>query len=170
MAWTPELNVVDLTPVIDNLLGYIGGNQTDALTWANGGTGLDDMTLYSNAAGRLASQYPQLIVLTQSDEGELESDTLLTTEFRIRLEVAVMGTADELPAKAKTYDLAVRSMLVNIPNATMTAGMKTTTRLWKRDWPATVYDILRGGTGKQANSFLQIFQTEATYIFQTNLV
>jgi hypothetical protein len=167
MTWEPELNVVDLTPVVDNLLGYIEDNQTDALEWASAG-GLAPLTTYKNAAGRLSTIYPQLIVLTQTDSGEVGTDSLASTEFVLRIETAVMGTADELPTVTKQYDLAIRSMLVNVPSEMLCAGMKTTTRVMEREIPATVYDVLRGT--KRANSYLQIFQTEMTYIFQTNLV
>lgn len=169
MTWAPELNVIDLSPVIDNLLGYIETNQQDAFDWANGGPGLAPFAaIYPNAAGWLKSIFPYLLVIVQQDEGETGGDTLLNTTFRCRLEMAIMGKADELPLLTRKYDLAVRSMLVNIPSETLCAGMKTETVLWKQDWPASVYDVLRGS--KTANSFLQIVQTEMSYIFQTNLI
>jgi hypothetical protein len=169
MAWDPQLNVIDLTPVIDNLLGYIRDNQSDALFWANGGAGLDDFQgIYPNASGWLSSLYPYVLVLVQEDEGETEGDTLLSTTLRLRLEVAVTGTKDDLSGKAKRYDMALRSMLINIPGDTLTADMKTNTVLWKQEWPKTVYDVT--SRDKKTNAFVQMFQTEMTYIFQTNLV
>lgn len=174
MAWTPKINVVDLTPVIDNLLAYIEANQTDALAWAHGGPGLDDFAaIYPNASGWLRSLYPYLMVLTHADRGEegtdeATADEMAVSVLSIRFEVVITGTADELPEQSKEYDQALRSMLMNIPAATLTNGCMTLTRVVPPALPSSVYDVLRPGI--KPTQFMQIFQTVMEYTLATNLV
>src|SRR3954470_13382744 len=102
MVWTPKANVIDLTQVADNLLGYIEANQTDALIWANGGTGLDDFAkFYTNAVGRLQTQFPSLMILTQRAEADLSGEILLSG-LEITLEGTIAGKdTDSLVRDAK---------------------------------------------------------------------
>ena len=115
MAWNPTQNVVDLTPVIGNLLAYVEANQQDALEWAHGSSGIDPFAaIYPNAAGWLRSLYPYLMVVTHQDRGEdaeTENGDVIVTTFTLLFEVAVKGNADELPTLTKEYDRALRSML-----------------------------------------------------------
>jgi hypothetical protein len=167
MVWSPKLNVVDLTLTVDNLLAFIEANQTEALSWANGGPGLADFAaIYPNTIGWLKSKFPSLLVLGQADEGDGGNEgSLVETRLGLRFETAVMGTPDELPILTKKYDLALRSMLVNVPSATLIAGSATITRAYVSAWPASVYDRLReAGRG---NSFLQVFQTSMEYTLIT---
>lgn len=165
MTWAPETNVVDLRLAADNILGYIGDNQSEAHAWANGGTALPDyQKLYSNAAGRLGSLFPSLMILDQEDEGEeaeTENGDVLLTGLKLTFECTVTGSdPDELVLTTKKYDMALKSMLANIPSATITANGLVTAHAWVKQI-GTKYDILRGQ--KTANSFLQIFQTQVIY-------
>lgn len=165
MAWTPTKNVVDLTKIVDNLLNYIEDEQTDALTWANGGTsGLDDFaSFYTNASGRLYTKFPSLMVLGQQDDGEEaetdEGDVLVTT-LDLIMEVTLSGpNADDLVLTTKVYDLALKSMLANIPAATLTADSKVATHAVIIQL-GTKFDVLNKLSAKV---FIQVFQTEVIY-------
>src|SRR5687768_12373809 len=124
MPWTPKKKVVDLTKIVDNLLTYLAAQDTDALVWTQP---LVDPPLapfaafYSNASGRLATKFPQLIVLDQehaAEEAETEDGDVLVIPFVLTLEVAITGSnTDTLVANTKKYALALESMLANIPSA-----------------------------------------------------
>jgi hypothetical protein len=169
--WTPTRNVVDLTPVIDNLLGYIEANNQDALVWAKGSPGLDPFAaVYPNASGWLKSLYPYVMVLNHADSGkDAEDDAngeLVVTTLNLAFEVAVMGKADEISRKSMQYDLALRSMLVNVPGETLVDGCKTFTRAYASEWPESTYDVLR--PGDRPKQFMQVFNTAMVYTIVTN--
>ena len=65
MTWAPKNQVLDLTPIVDNLLAFIDTNDEAALEWASGDTLPGFKGLYPNATGRLATLFPQIIVLDQ---------------------------------------------------------------------------------------------------------
>lgn len=169
MAWTPKEQVLDLTPIIDNLLGYIEANDADALAWANGGDAMDEFAgLYPNASGRLATKFPQLIVLDQEIRvqiggSENEGDILIGT-LALTLEGAVMGKdVDPLVQDAKVRAKAVESMLMNIPLATLAAGCSPAITSAVCMGYQTAHDQVKGQGGKSASSWLQIWQTRAEY-------
>ena len=159
--WTPENKVLDVVNVVDNLLAYIGDNQTDALEWANGGTPMDDFaSLYPNAPGRLISKFPALICLSQAYETDLTGD-LLIAGLELKFEGAVTGpNLDDLTLNTKRYAMAVESMLANVPSATLSAGATNTIQATLFEI-GTAFDLT--GQLKTANSFLAIFQTKAIY-------
>ena len=70
--WNPQFKVIDTRFLGQNILDYIETNQEDALTWANGGAGLDPLAkFYTNAAGRLQTIFPSLMILAQTNETDL---------------------------------------------------------------------------------------------------
>lgn len=167
MAWTPPTNVIDLSQIADNLLGYIEANQEDALEWANSGPGLNPFAkLYTNASGRLQTIFPSLMILSQTCETDLSGSTLIAG-----LELALEGTiggpnADELVADTKKYAKAMESMLANIPSADLTANSDPamTAELFEIE---TRLDILRGQA--RPTAFLQIFQTRCVFRLVTHV-
>lgn len=166
MAWTPTIQVVDATRPVENLLAYIEEYGADAIQWANGGTALPDFaTLYSNASGRLGTQFPLLMVLNQQMETDLTGDALVAG-LEITLEGAVTGSdTDELVYTSKAYAMAVESMLANISSDDLMAGSYKSTHAALFEL-RTVFDILHGF--KTANSWLQIFQTKVIYKLTTS--
>jgi hypothetical protein len=139
----------------------------EPVTIGESGIDLDDyQRLYPNAAGRLGSIFPQFIVLNQEfteDEGETEGGDILVSKLALTLEVAVTGPdADRLVLATKAHDLALRSMLKNIPSATLTGDSNQTIH---GDCTAlqTVFDVLSGTGGKRGSSFMQLFQVKVEY-------
>lgn len=172
MTWAPTNKVVDLTKVVDNLLGYIEAQQTDALVWAKDTSddALPDFAgIYPNATGRLATKFPQLIVLDQehlAEAGDTDNGDIVRITLALTLEVALTGPdADALVLTTKKYGLALESMLVNIPAATLTADSKATTHGYLAKYQ-TVYDVVVGYK-KEASNWLQIFQTRVEYVLLT---
>jgi hypothetical protein len=161
MPWTPQQQVIDLSQLADNLLGYIEANQTAALSWANGGAGLDDFAkFYTNASGRLQTIFPSLMILTQRAEEDLAGDAL-QAGWEGTLEATVSGgDPDMLVANTKLYEKAIKSMLANIPSDTLTANSDPITRAHIFEIE-TRFDILRGQS--KATGFLQIFQVRFVY-------
>lgn len=160
MAWAPTKNVIDLSQVADNVLGYIETNQVDALTWA-GGIALGGFAkFYTNASGRLQTIFPSLMILTQTCETDLSGEVLVAG-FEMTLEGTVGGSdPDILVADTKIYAKAVESMLANIPSASCTADSDPSMNasLFEIE---TVLDIVRGH--QTPTAFLQIFQTRCVY-------
>lgn len=159
MAWLPTAKVIDLSQTADNLLAYIAANQTDALEWAE--PGLDDFQkFYTNASGRLATQFPSLMILSQRVDTDLAGDTL-DAALQLILEATISGSdADELVAKTKHYSKAVESMLLNVPSEVLMANAEGYHRSYAVELE-TELDILRGQQSPSA--FLQIFQTRVVY-------
>lgn len=169
MAWTPQRQVIDVSPAKDALLSFIEANNTDALDWANNGPGLAPFAaVYPNASSRLRTLFPSIALIAWGFGNTDESDEAADAILSLRFEVEITGTADTLPGLVEKYDLAVRSMLVNAPlMSNLTQGSKSVTHMWAPDDPATTFDVLRGF--KNAD-FLQRFQTEIDYKLMTNLI
>lgn len=164
MTWAPTKQVIDLSGVVDNLLEYIETNQADAHLWANGEPLDDYKALYPNATGRLSTKFPHLIVLDQEHKGEdtdTEQGEVLAITLVLTLEGAVTGSnVDTVVNNAKKYALALESMLMNIPSATLTGSASV------HGYCAgyqTASDLFKAHGGKTASSWLQIFQTRCEY-------
>jgi hypothetical protein len=114
MAWAPQKQVIDLSQIADNLLGYIEANQVEVLDWASNGDGLTPFAkFYTNASGRLQTIFPSLMILNQTCETDLAGDK------------------------------GIESILANIPSADLTANSDPimTAALFEIE---TRLDILRG--------------------------
>jgi hypothetical protein len=159
MAWAPQKQVIDLSQIADNLLGYIEANQVEVLDWA--GDNLNPFAkFYTNASGRLQTIFPSLMILSQTCETDISGD-ILVAGLELTLEATIGGpNADELVANTKLYAKSVESMLANIPSATLTANSDPimTAALFEIE---TRLDILRGQQSPTA--FLQIFQTRCVF-------
>lgn len=161
MPWTPKNNNFDYAPVIDNLFTYFAANQTDALDWANGGSGLTDFAeFYNNATGRVTSNFPfMLFVDAESDE---RYEDQLLAEFQFTLEYAITGAdKDQMILDAWKYDTAIKSMITEIDVRTeLFAGSKTpvvghVTRM------RPLFDVI--GQGKNSKNWVQRSALEVTY-------
>lgn len=158
MAWTPETNVIDLSQIADNLIGYIEANQDDVLTWAGGVAPFQKF--YTNASGRLQTIFPSLMILSQTAETDISGDILIAG-LEMTLEATISGpNADELVANTKLYAKGIESILANIPSASLTANSDPvmTSSLFEIE---TRLDILRGQ--KSPTAFLQVFQTRCVF-------
>lgn len=168
MAWTPKEQVLDLTPLIDNILGFIETNDDDALAWASGltvGETAPFAGIYSNASGRLATLFPQVMVLDQevSVKPNDNQGDVLNGILALTFEGAVTGkTADETTQTAKVYAKAVESMLVNLTTSLIAATSPQITDAICLGYQ-TAHDQVKGAAGKSASSWLQIWQTRVEY-------
>jgi hypothetical protein len=162
MAWTPDFKVIDQRTLAENILGYLEANQTDALAWA--GTGLRDFVrFYTNASGRLATEFPCLMILTQNLETDLTGDQL-QGDLQLVLEGALSGSdTDQLVADAKKYAMAVESMLANIPSTTVATDANQYHKVFITELE-TRHDIIKTIT----SGFLQIFQVRVRYAVLTS--
>jgi hypothetical protein len=158
--WTPTKQVIDLTPIAENLLSFIEANDEDALVWAGGVDLAEFAATYTNASGRLQTRFPCLMVLAQESETDLAGEANIAG-FQMTLEGTVSGPEpNQLVSDTKKYAKAVESMLANIPSATLTAGCDppNTATLFEIE---TRLDILRGIATPSA--YLQIFQIRCVY-------
>ena len=159
--WNPQFKVIDTRFLGQNILDYIETNQEDALTWANGGAGLDPFAkFYTNASGRLQTIFPSLMILAQTNETDLTGDQL-QADFDLVLEGTVTGSdPDDLVANTKKYAMAVESMLLNITSDELTEDSNQYHKGFSLEIE-TVFDILRGQVTPSA--FTQIFNTRVKY-------
>lgn len=165
MAWTPAQSVNDVSVIADNLLTFIDTNQADAMAWA----GIQSQRfakLYPNAAGRLASIFPNLMIIRQRQANDFTGEILLSA-VEITLEgAATSGDADELTITSKQMAMAVESMVLNMQPADLMLNSVTNgfARVIELE---TEFDILRGAGGRGATNFLQLWQTRIVWQIYT---
>lgn len=162
MSWNPTQQIINLAPILDNLLGYIADNQGDAHKFANDDDAMDDYTIYPNATGRLATKFPQLLVLRHGHAGEsaeTENGDVLVITWRLLFEGAVSGRdTDELVVTARRYAYALESMLANIPTASLSTDIS---HAFLANY-STEFDQIGQG-GKSASSWVQVWQTACEF-------
>lgn len=161
MSWQPTQQVIDVSPVIDNILAYIAANQGEANTWAFGNT-VDDLHLYPNVTGRTATKFPQLIVIAhrhRGEAGETDNGDVLMITLETLFEVAVSGKDHtQLVIDARKYAHALESMLANITTEDISADIS---HAYVESYETSFDEIGQGG--KSASSWLQIFQTRCEF-------
>lgn len=158
--WEPQINVVDVTQIRDNLIEYIKANQVAALTWANAGRMLPHIKSF-NISPRLVTVFPSLTLLQMEHESKWEND-ILEIAFAISMEVAIVhGNKDTLADRGPKYSMAMESMLSNVPETTFQQG--------------SIIDITSTGMGakttfavqeKYKTQFIEIFQTRASWVIE----
>lgn len=159
--WQPSINVLDLRFIPDNILNFIRANQKDALKWANAGASLPEFKSFYTSP-RLVKVFPSITVL-QTESGEKVED-LIEGAYSAVFEIAIKhGKEDYLSAVSKKYDLAIRSMLSNIPETTFseTSIIPISSQISELE---TSFDVSREGK----NYYLQIFQTKATWVLEAS--
>lgn len=158
MAWTPQINVFDETPVKDNLNAFIQANQTEALKWANGGTSLPPITVF-NRSVRLTTQFPALTWLQTSHDANYGDGGLLLIEFEALIEVAIIhGNMDTAADRIVRYAMALESMVVNLPETTFKQGSILTI-----ESTSGRFRITHAEQGKYKNKYIQVFQARAVW-------
>jgi len=122
MAWTPTVNILRSRAIAENLLAYISANQADAILWANG-TPIRAIAQFSDSvANRTNPVYPSIAIESTEDAqvfGEDIHDGAFIVTFEVLVESASPTTA---VSEAKVYDTAIKSMIANIPAATIATG------------------------------------------------
>lgn len=157
MVWTPPNQVFDSSKAIENTFGFIQTYQSDALTWAaNGGTVPADLAVFYNSI-RNVSVFPALTVLGTSELEEWED--INDSVFILNLVCDIQsGDEDAAAATARTYALALKSMLANMAETTLFQNSiipisATVKRI------QVEYDFL----AKQNHKFIQSFQIQAEW-------
>lgn len=106
--------------------------------------------------------FPALTLL-QSETSE-EFGEIVGGVYSIVLETAIAsGNQDYLSHISKKYDYALRSMLANVPETTLSENsiIETSARIVDVQ---TSFDVL----GKQTNQFLQVFQIRASWAVEAS--
>lgn len=161
MAWNPTYNVIDVGRIGTNLLAFFEENQEEALTWANGGEILSPFVkFYSSASGRLATQFPLLMILSKEvaqDSGGDAIEAVMSLTFEGMIQG---GKPDDLVSIAPAYVRAVESMIANIPAEDFRAGLASYT-IPQLLTLATEFDVLASsGAG---GAYLQTFRTRVQF-------
>lgn len=124
MPWNPNLAATDISLIWPNLRAWIEANQVDALSWANGGAGLDPFAqIYNSAAGRAHTVWPDLMVTGDAAKTDYGDEGLMVSYGLALVMRLVDPDPDVLIAKGKKYLRAVESMIVNCPVATLLNGV-----------------------------------------------
>lgn len=161
MAWPPNghTQVFDERKIKDVLIKYFKTNQIEAITWANNGSGLEPIKAFHKSA-RLTSIFPALTVLQTDHSQAFGAGGISLIVFNATLELAIThGKQDELTDRASIYDMALRSMLANVPETTLNEGSIIPITSTLRDIE-TIYDV----QGKLKNRFIQISQTRVSWV------
>lgn len=164
MAWNPDIQVLDARNFPSNILGFIRDNQTDALSWANGGSALPDIESFYKSP-RLVNVFPSLTVLQHNYQNAIASEDTIQMDYAITLETAILhGLEDYLASNSPKYAMAIESMLANIPETTLnqTSIIEIASVIIKTE---TAFDLL----DKRKSQFLQVFQTRATWRMEASL-
>jgi hypothetical protein len=162
MVYEPQVQVIDVRGIRDNLIAYMKEAQTDVLAWANDNRRLEEIKAFYKSA-RKVSVFPSLTCISMDHKAKWSD--ILEVDFSIVFEVALIhGNADTLADLGPKYAMALESMLVNVPETTFnegsiipltSTGMATDTRFAAQE---------RYGTGK----FIEIFQTRATWALEAS--
>lgn len=129
MVWNPTERATDIRAISPNLLAYFRTNQTQALNWANSGTGLADFAvIYNTNEGLLYTIFPNLMVFRERHRSRF-TDGGQDIEYSFDFIYEVAGAdATALRVNAKKYGYALESMILNIPSATLMNGVSNYTR------------------------------------------
>lgn len=127
MVWNPTQSATDIRAIIPNLLGYIETNAPAALSWANDSVALDTFkTIFNNASRGTVIEFPSLIVSGDRATTVID-DRGLVIIYTIELEMMITGPEPtQLTKDIKAYVMAVESMILNIPMATLMANVDGT--------------------------------------------
>jgi hypothetical protein len=163
MAWPPteHFQVFDERATADNIFDFLKSSQSDALAWADGGSGLPAITKF-HASPRLTTVFPALTILQSEHSSAWGNGGILLIVYSLTLELALThGKQDDLTANAKKYVMALESMLANIPETTFSENsiIPITTTLREME---TVFDI----QGKIKNRFIQVSQTKVSWVVE----
>lgn len=165
MAWTPTLAIITPRAVPVNLLTYVTDStrQTDALTWA-GDSSLKLIKTFSNSvANRAIPVFPSIAFSDDNDAQEFGED-VIQAAYSFTFEVSIQNAdPDTAVTNARVYDKALRSMIVNCPDATIISGTGALPE-------ASLITIETGfepiKTNEKQNDFLQQFQIRVTYVLR----
>lgn len=160
MAWTPTYKVLDTRRIADNLLAYIDASQAEAFPWANGGQPLRLIQEFSDSvANRTSPVYPS-IAFVSDDDAEDHTEDHLPAAYRCTFEVMVQSsTPTTAVSEAKKYAVALKSIIRNIPDATLTASTGVTVAVLEQ--LETGFEEIK--TNEMQNDFLQVFQIRPSY-------
>ncbi len=163
MAWTPTKAIITPRAIPENLLTYVTDStrQTDALTWA-GDSSLKLLKKYNSHV--FANTTPVFPAIAFNDDNDAQdvSEDVIDGAYSFVFEVSIQtSTPDTAISQARTYDKAIRSMIVNCPAATIGAntGYSSISILTIE----TGFERLKAHES-QANNFLQQFQIRVTML------
>jgi hypothetical protein len=163
MPWTPTQYTLNCRAIADNLLAYMNTNQSDALTWANGASGMKAFQSIANSlADRTTPVFPAMQFLDDNDQ-QLFEDGVIEGAYVVTFETMVQhATAATAISQARIYAKAISSMIRNCPNSTLISN--TGASVAQLQGLENRFDPIK--TNDMQNDFLQVFQTRATYLVE----
>lgn len=161
MTWTPQFKVLNARAIPDNLLAYIATNQADALLWANG-TALRPIQQFSNSvANRAVPVYPAISFANDSDAEDYTQD-FLPGVYSVVFEVMIQNSdPNTAVSEARSYAKAIKSMIRNCPNSTLTANTGANANSAVLESIETEFAEIK--TNEMQNDFMQSFQLRAIF-------
>lgn len=162
MTWTPKLAVITPRAIPVNLLTYVtdATRQGDALTWAGDGSLKKIKTFSNSVANRAIPVFPSIAFSDDNDAQSFENDITLTA-YSCTFEVSIQNSdPDTAVTNARVYDKALRSMILNCPDATLISGTGAINGASLLTME-TGFEPIK--TNEKQNDFLQQFQIRVTY-------
>lgn len=131
MTWAAKIPFAGVEPIIENLIAIVERDQTEALAWANGGSGLDDFEQISRAR-RADAKYPYLAIFaSDTDLRQGDEERSLDQAHRIVMEIVVIGSDPEaLTGTLHKYTKAVHQMVISASVADITEDLEASDAIW----------------------------------------
>lgn len=165
MTWQPRISVFDERGAKDALIKFFKANQAAALLWANDGAALPPIAKFFKQTSVVASAFPSLMFNRTSHNWRTEGD-LLIVNFAVEMEIAIIhGKQDYLSDVSPKYQMAIESMLANLPNETFAENSKIDLdcKLIEMETVSDVQGKMKKG------GYIQIFTTSAQWEINASL-
>ena len=162
MTWAPTRAIVTARAIPDNILAYIvdADRQADVLTWAGNGDLKLIKTFASSVGNRLRPVYPSIAFLNDEDAKDYAED-IISAVYRGTFEIVIQNSdPDQVVTNARVYAMAIESMILNCPNATVTVG--TGASIAVVETIQMVFDEIK--TNEKQNDFFQPFNIRVSWL------
>lgn len=162
MAWTPANSVINARAIAENLLTYFEANQVDALSWANGGTGLLPFQRFENSVGnRNSPLFPAILFSDDNDAVDYAQTAPIGAYSVLFLVLIENQDANTAVTQARKYAVAIASMIRNCPPSTYAAGTGANANSSTIQSMEIGFDDIKAND--EQNDFLQQFEIRITY-------
>jgi hypothetical protein len=166
MPWTPIQKALNLRAIADNILTYWLANQADAVPWAATQLAYADpiplLKRFSDSAAILAEKAPVFpAVAFASDADAADYNDAIESGYIVRFDTMVTGpNAEVCVRQARVYSLALLSMLLNCPKATLAANARVTIN--NTHIEDTIIEFGEILSNEEQTDFMQRFELQAT--------
>lgn len=164
MAWAPKSKALNLRAIADNLLAFWTLNQEEAIPWAAAELGYVDeipllKKLAQNAFAMLGPNFPAVGFASDADAADYND--AIASGYIVRFLCMVTGPDPDICVRqARVYALALTSMMLNCPKATLTDKARVVANNTQIE--DTVIEFEEVLSDEERTEYYQSFQLQAT--------